>query len=57
MNTIYKTIQKILKKNNFIEENLMIQIMINHDKLLKKLRKILLKIRKNDEEKYNEKKE
>lgn len=57
MNTIYKTIQKILKKNNFIEENLMMQIMINHDKLLKKLRKILLKIRKNDEEKYNEKKE
>ena len=31
--------------------------MINHDKLLKKLRKILLKIRKKDEEKYNEKKE
>ena len=31
--------------------------MINHDKSLKKLRKILLKIRKNDEEKSNDKKE
>ena len=37
MNTIYKTIPKNFKKIYFIEENLIREIMINHDKLFKKI--------------------
>ena len=43
MNTIYKTMPKNFKKNYFIEENLIKEIMINRDKLFGKIGEKLVK--------------